>query len=167
MSSPDGHPDRLADAARILADLSIDLARSIHLAKSPNRLTSHPNPCSREVSQEAVSWLIGARRARAEYLPEDLFSDPAWDILLELLRAEIAHHRACVTDLCRASRAPATTAVRYLRALAQRGMITRRADPHDGRRVYVELAPDVSEALRQYFANVIEVCPAGQAGPHE
>jgi DNA-binding MarR family transcriptional regulator len=30
----------------------------------------------------------------------------------------------------------------------------RRADPHDGRRVFVELAPEASSALRRYFAEV-------------
>jgi hypothetical protein len=30
----------------------------------------------------------------------------------------------------------------------------RRADPHDGRRVFVELAPEASEALRRYFGEV-------------
>jgi hypothetical protein len=33
----------------------------------------------------------------------------------------------------------------------------RRADPHDGRRVFVELAPDTSRALRRYFAEVGKV----------
>jgi hypothetical protein len=31
------------------------------------------------------------------------------------------------------------------------------ADPHDGRRVFVELAPDTSNALRRYFAEVGQV----------
>jgi DNA-binding MarR family transcriptional regulator len=40
--------------------------------------------------------------------------------------------------------------------MAQQGMIIRHADPRDGRRVFVELAPEVSSALRQYFVNVIQ-----------
>jgi DNA-binding MarR family transcriptional regulator len=34
------------------------------------------------------------------------------------------------------------------------GLFLRRADPHDGRRVFVELAPDTSVSLRRYFAEV-------------
>jgi hypothetical protein len=30
----------------------------------------------------------------------------------------------------------------------------RRADPHDGRRVFVEMSPDTSLAMRHYFAEV-------------
>jgi hypothetical protein len=30
----------------------------------------------------------------------------------------------------------------------------RRADPHDGRRVFVELAPGTSQGLRRYFSEI-------------
>jgi DNA-binding MarR family transcriptional regulator len=39
--------------------------------------------------------------------------------------------------------------------MVERGMIIRRADQHDGRRVFVELSPEMSKALREYFVNVI------------
>jgi DNA-binding MarR family transcriptional regulator len=38
--------------------------------------------------------------------------------------------------------------------MLQEGIFVRRADPHDGRRVFVELAPQTSQALRHYFADV-------------
>jgi DNA-binding MarR family transcriptional regulator len=38
----------------------------------------------------------------------------------------------------------------------RRRYFLRRADPHDGRRVFVELAPQTSDALRRYFAAVGE-----------
>ena len=38
--------------------------------------------------------------------------------------------------------------------MVQEGIFVRRADPHDGRRVFVELAPDASRALRRYFSEV-------------
>jgi DNA-binding MarR family transcriptional regulator len=37
------------------------------------------------------------------------------------------------------------------------GIFIRRADPHDGRRVFVELAPEASSAMRRYFADVGQV----------
>jgi DNA-binding MarR family transcriptional regulator len=42
--------------------------------------------------------------------------------------------------------------------MVSQGLFIRRADPHDGRRVFVELAPEASSALRRYFAEL------GQAG---
>ena len=38
--------------------------------------------------------------------------------------------------------------------MVSQGLFVRRADPHDGRRVFVELAPAASTALRRYFAEV-------------
>ena len=55
------------------------------------------------------------------------------------------------------SRAAKRTAVAALKAavtMVDEGLFLRRSDPHDGRRVFVELAPDTSLALRRYFAEV-------------
>lgn len=107
-----------------------------------------------EVSAEAVRSVIRARRLRARYFPEELFADPAWDMLLDLLQAEIAHLRVPVSSLCIAAAVPATTALRWLKTMVSEGIFVRRADPHDGRRVFVELAPETSHALRRYFAEI-------------
>jgi len=109
------------------------------------------------VSAEAVRTVIRARRLRARYFPEELFADPAWDMLLDLLQAEIAHLRVPVSSLCIAAAVPATTALRWLKTMVDKGLFLRRADPHDGRRVFVELAPDASHALRRYFAELGQV----------
>ena len=108
------------------------------------------------VSEESVQWLIRARRQRARYLSGELFADPAWDILLDLLRAEIAQHRVSISSLCIAANVPATTALRYINTMTEQEIIVRRRDPHDRRRVYVELSSEVSKALRRYFAEVIQ-----------
>ena len=104
------------------------------------------------VSAEAVRGVIRARRARADHLPADLFADPAWDMLLDLLQAEIVQHRVPVSSLCSAAAVPATTALRWLKTMTERGVVQRRNDPHDGRRVFIELAKNTSTALRNYFA---------------
>ena len=75
-------------------------------------------------------------------------------MLLDLLQAEIAQLRVPVSSLCIAASVPATTALRWLKTLVSQGLFVRRPDPHDGRRVYVELAPDASHALRRYFDEV-------------
>ena len=55
---------------------------------------------------------------------------------------------------CRISTRPA---LRWLKTMTAQGLFVRRADPHDGRRVFVELAPQTSIALRRYFAEVGQV----------
>ena len=98
--------------------------------------------------------VIRARRLRARFFDEDLFADPAWDMLLDLLQAEIAQHRVPVSSLCIAAAVPATTALRWIKTMTDNGLFQRRADPHDGRRVFIELAPSASVAMRRYFAEV-------------
>jgi DNA-binding MarR family transcriptional regulator len=115
-----------------------------------------PEPAgdSPPVSLETIRQVIRARRLRARYFDEELFADPAWDMLLDLLQAEIAQHRVPVSSLCIAAAVPATTALRWIKSMTDAGLFNRRADPHDGRRVFVELAPQASEALRRYFKEV-------------
>ena len=106
------------------------------------------------LSADTVANLIRARRLRGRFFPEELFADPAWDMLLDLLQAEIRQHRVPVSSLCIAAAVPATTALRWVKTLVGQGLFVRRADPHDGRRVFVELAPDTSLAMRRYFGEV-------------
>lgn len=98
--------------------------------------------------------MIRARRLRGRFFPENLFADPAWDMLLDLLQAEIAQLRVPVSSLCIAAAVPATTAFRWLKSMTDQGIFVRRADPHDGRRVFVELSNEASIAMRRYFAEV-------------
>jgi DNA-binding MarR family transcriptional regulator len=141
--------EEVSRIAGSLAQLSVGLTGQAK-ANEPERISNKS-----DVSEDIVDWLIKARRARGRYLSHELFSEPAWDILLDLLRAEIARQRVPVTSLCVASGAAATTALRCLKGMEQQGMIVRRADPHDRRRVFVELAPQTSTALREYFADVV------------
>ena len=160
-------PERVSDitadknAAR-LRQLSEEVSR---IASTLARLSTGPTaatPRAAEeergeippVSAETVRAVIRARRLRARYFPEDMFADPAWDMLLDLLQAEIAQLRVPVSSLCIAAAVPATTALRWLKSMTQQGIFVRRADPHDGRRVFVELSPDASHAMRRYFAEV-------------
>ena len=55
------------------------------------------------------------------------------------------------------SRRVRATLSSMLKTLFSQGIFVRRADPHDRRRVLVALAPDASQALRRYFAEVAPV----------
>ena len=109
------------------------------------------------LSVDVVRSAIRARRLRARFFTEELFADPAWDMLLDLLQAELAQHRVPVSSLCIAGAVPATTALRWIKSMTDSGLFVRRADPHDGRRVFVELSPLASAAMRAYFAELGKV----------
>lgn len=106
------------------------------------------------LSGETVRSVIRARRLRDRYFDAELFADPAWDMLLDLLQSEISQHRVPVSSLCIAASVPATTALRWIKSMSDAGVFVRRPDPHDGRRVFIELAPTASKALRLYFADI-------------
>src|SRR4030095_9132475 len=121
---------------------------------APRAPIAEPQDCPVEVSAEKVRAVIRARRLRSRYFPDDSCAAPAWDMLRDLLQAEICHLRVPVSSLCIAAAVPATTALRWLKAMVQEGIFVRRAEPHDGRRGFVELAPQTSQAMRRYFAEV-------------
>jgi hypothetical protein len=165
-----GSPLHVSDVAsdnnaERLRQLSEEVSR---IASTLARLSTGPGAPVRPVEQstagdipplsvETVRSVIRARRLRARYFRDELFADPAWDMLLDLLQAEIAQLRVPVSSLCIAAAVPATTALRWLKTMVSQGIFIRRADPHDGRRVFVELAPEASQALRRFFGEVGQV----------
>jgi len=160
-SVADAAKDRNADRLRQLSDEVSRIASTLaRLSSGPTLQTvsiEGPGVEATAVSAETVRGVIRARRLRARYFSEELFADPAWDMLLDLLQAEIAQLRVPVSSLCIAAAVPATTALRWLKTLVANGLFIRRADPHDGRRVFVELAPEASQAMRRYFAEIGQV----------
>lgn len=140
--------DEVGRIASTLARLSTGPSSMAPPAVRPSAVEAPP------LSAETVRSIIRARRLRARFFHEELFADPAWDMLLDLLQAEIAQLRVPVSSLCIAAAVPATTALRWLKTMVSQGLFIRRADPHDGRRVFVELAPEASKALRSYFGEL-------------
>ncbi len=157
----DAGSDRSAARLRQLSDEVSRIASTLaRLSTGPGtQRRPAPQPASDvpDVSIDEVRSVIRARRLRSRYFPDHLFADPAWDMLLDLLQAELAQLRVPVSSLCIAAAVPATTALRWLKSMTEEGIFVRRADPHDGRRVFVELSPQASGAMRRYFADVGKV----------
>lgn len=143
--------DEVGRIAASLARLSSGPAGARPIADGPSADGAVATPA---LSADTVRNLIRARRLRGQYFDAELFADPAWDMLLDLTQAEYAQHRVPVSSLCIAAAVPATTALRWIKTMVERGLFVRRADPHDGRRVFIELAPAASQAMRRYFADV-------------
>ena len=146
---------RLRQLSDEMGRIASTLARLSTGPGSPAVKPSESPQPTPEVDAETVRAVIRARRLRSRFFSEELFADPAWDMLLDLLQAEIAQLRVPVSSLCIAAAVPATTALRWIKTMTEQGLFVRRADPHDGRRVFVELAPAASDAMRRYFAEVI------------
>lgn len=108
----------------------------------------------------SVATVIQGRQARAQFMPENWFSDPAWDILLHLYEAHLDGVERTVGDLGSfANTSPATTN-RWLDVLFSRGWISRRRCERDQRRTFVSLTEVGTNTVDAYFTHLRQ--PAGQ-----
>jgi len=82
---------------------------------------------------------------------EDLFADPAWDILLDLYASEIEGQDISVSSACLAGAVPSTTALGWLVKLERRGLVTRSRDDKDGRRWFLRLEADTAAAVEVWL----------------
>lgn len=130
-----------------LATAVEEIQSRLELLEKRIRRSDEPN----SASSDQVRSHIQARTLRYEFFKWELFADPTWDMLLELYAVKLEHRRLAISELCVASSVPLTTALRWIGNLERQGLITRRNDPFDGRRVWVELSDTGCDAMRRYF----------------
>jgi hypothetical protein len=115
---------------------------------TPAQATGQDHPIWVELARQTYE---DCRRRNKIFQSEELFGEPAWDILLDLFIAAKERRRVSVTSACIGSAVPSTTALRWISILERQGLLTREADPGDARRVYVRLSPRGYEAMLDYF----------------
>jgi Fic family protein len=91
-------------------------------------------------------------RMRAEFFPELKAADPGWTIMLDLLVQESRGKVVSIQSACLASGAPATTALRHLATLVEKGETVRTPDTADGRRCFVSLSAAAKARLLVYLS---------------
>jgi CheY-like chemotaxis protein len=117
------------------------------------RLDAVADPTARK--REALNELKAVRKLRAKHLPSDLFSDPCWEMLLDLYDASLAGAEVTVTSLGAASGVPATTALRRMETLQEHGLIVRAEDKADKRRIIVRLTDSGLQAIERFFEGYV------------
>lgn len=154
--SPDGDlSDILRSLGERVAELSSRLSNELD-----EREAGWPTGAAGNGLLATVKQIIATRRERARLFSPLLFSDPAWDILLYLLQAELEQAAISFAMLTARAKIPSTTAIRWVSIMADRGMLVRRDDPRDARRVFIELHPDTSAALRVLIGSIGENVPS-------
>lgn len=98
--------------------------------------------------------IIRARALRRQFFDQNLFADPAWDILLELYALKCEGVRVSVSKLSIAANVPCTTALRWIDKLEAEWLVVRQEDPLDGRRVWVELSDLGAGAMGTYLQQI-------------
>jgi hypothetical protein len=152
---------RLIGVANELLAMARELEIGDYAAPMPGSLGYADRPPGKNAAtQDHPVWVELARqtyddrRRRTKiFRSEDLFGEPAWDILLDLFIAAKERRRVSVTSACIGSAVPSTTALRWITILEKQGLLAREADPGDARRVYVKLSTRGYSAMLEYFAS--------------
>lgn len=92
-----------------------------------------------------------------DMLGTGLCPNPNWDMLLDLYLAELEHRSVYQSALCLAAHIPESSAHRWTVKLAEQGVLLRRIDPADRRRVSVSLAPATAATLHRIMERIGEV----------
>jgi len=115
-----------------------------------SRITTTVNRCS------MVDFAEQVQRLRADEFGRDLFTIPAFEMLLDLYTCRSRQPRS-LTALTAASSASERNSQRIVHRMAQRGLVKLRRDPNDGRRILVELEPAARELLDRFFDRLGEL----------
>lgn len=112
-----------------------------------NGTLRHTPTTDRATLPSIAAAIYCLRRRRERLFATGLFSEPAWDLLLDLFAAETTRKRVSITSACIASVAPTTTALRCIKQLESENLIYRERDPMDARRSYIRLSTHSIGAL--------------------
>jgi hypothetical protein len=152
-SSPRRPPDEGGDAlgeleaaARMLADEIARLRAAGATSKSSGA------PADGRSLYAAAEQAYHDRRRREAIVPAALLGEPAWDLLLDLVRARADERPLRITAACLGACAPPTTAVRYLRGLERAGLVLTSREQSDQRARCVSLTPAATDQLSAFFA---------------
>jgi len=110
-----------------------------------------PEPVTREALIEAARSELKRRSRRSKLLPEAMFGEPAWEILL-LLYLEQRGARLTIARLTNGVGIAPTTVLRWLSFLQDRQLVVREDHPTDQRSFFVELTENAIEALDIYLS---------------
>jgi hypothetical protein len=101
--------------------------------------------------------MLKLRRQRETSMGFGLFADPCWDMLLDLFVRRCAGMSTSVSSACISANVPATTALRHLAIMIERGLVTKQNSTKDNRVQYV----DLSEAAFQQMVVLLTSEAAG------
>jgi hypothetical protein len=106
---------------------------------------------------EFARQLLAARKQRDRYFDPVLFSNPAWDILLNLYVADAEGRGVNVLESCTASTVPQAVALRWLGYLRQEEMVVETSDPLRPRNTVIRLSDQTRLAISSYLGSLVSL----------
>lgn len=155
--------DELADMARRIAALTRQDGGGGNVRSDPLSYRGSPPGAGVPLGQTSlppvkarqIRDMIRLRRMREEAFESDLFADPAWDMLLDLMASRLEGRAVSVSNLCIASAVPATTALRWIKLMTDRALLERHADDADARRIFIALSKETADKLQRLLATML------------
>lgn len=138
-----------------------DMAALARILRSLNDAASGESaeaPTQASFSHECVILarrLKSGRNQRAQFFKEDLFGEPAWEMMLALYIADGEGYRLKISDVCNESGVPATTALRWMDKLIDIGMARRIPNRLDARSSYIEGTEALRSQMTEYLQHVL------------
>ncbi len=113
-----------------------------------------PEPDSALANAQAT---VRRRLLRRQLLgSEELFGEPAWDMLLDLFIHECEGKPLSMSSLSISTGIPTSSGMKLIHRLCDAGILQRLPDHRDGRRSLMKISPDIAHRLRAYFAEGTE-----------
>lgn len=154
-----------------ISTLSAELQRLAQLMDAPEAVTPatrDPEPAVEAADpndparlHQFIRDLLRREMKRREIGGGDLFGDPTWAMLLDLLLAKIENRLVSVSSACIASGAPMSTALRLVRRLVGEEVLCRLPDAHDRRRHFLVINPKFEQPLLDYLSDQLRQAEAG------
>lgn len=150
------------------------LQGEVELLKLSISTFGHPSPMMAKNTEapknkgdsSLVTFLEMIRRIRSIrnniFNSNEIFAEPAWDIIIDLMLNDAAGKPVSITSACIASNSPPTTALRWLTVLESNGLIARTSDHKDGRRQFVSVTDNCRNLMKIMhldFIKLSEICP--------
>lgn len=135
-----------------LSTISAEMQRLARLIGQPDTTVDGPGDGKTRVADIAfIRQLLRNETKRREMSDGNLFGDPTWAMLLDLVVANLENRTVSVSSACIASGAPTTTALRLINKLVGDAILDRIPDHKDGRRDFLAIAPAVNAMLISYL----------------
>ena len=125
---------------------ALEIVRS-YLAAPPAENDAHAPPLVPNDLGSFARHLYDERRLRESTFDAELFADPMWDLMLELYASVAEGTKVSVSRACAASRAPSSSALRYIKEMTGKGLVVRDECHSDARKVYVRLSDKTRQAM--------------------
>lgn len=102
-----------------------------------------------ELTEDHVLSILTALRARDAIFGANLFSDPAWDLLLELYAAKLGGRRMTLQDVALAIDIPESTTARWATVLKERQLVMTDIEYDDPHRHWMVLTPEGASRMKR------------------